>query len=98
MTAIDFYPLLLFGLLRFYASPLFRYGSSLLTITASLTEDTKSIGYLFLRTDRAADVVQPARLNGSLFRSNRDRKIAASMGSLKQYRTYAAHSVEFARI
>src|SRR5690242_357473 len=37
-------------------------------------------------------VVQPARLNGSLFRSNRDRKIAASMGSLKQYRTYAAHS------
>ena len=29
-------------------------------------------------------------LNGSLFRSNRDRKIAASMGSLKQYRTYAA--------
>src|SRR6516162_5374949 len=35
---------------------------------------------------------QPASLNGSLFRSNRDRKIAASMGSLKQYRTYAAHS------
>src|SRR5262249_359115 len=35
---------------------------------------------------------QPASLNGSLFRSKRDRKIAASMGSLKQYRTYAAHS------
>src|SRR5262249_21591029 len=34
----------------------------------------------------------PASLNESLFRSNRDRKIAASMGSLKQYRTYAAHS------
>jgi hypothetical protein len=28
----------------------------------------------------------------SLFGSNRDRKIAASIGSLKQYRTYAAHS------
>jgi len=35
---------------------------------------------------------QPARLNGSLFCSRRDRKIAASIGSLKQYRTYAARS------
>jgi hypothetical protein len=35
---------------------------------------------------------QPASLNGSLFSSKRDRKIAASIGSLKQYRTYAAHS------
>src|SRR5262249_34527904 len=35
---------------------------------------------------------QPATLNGSLFSSKRDRKIAASIGSLKQYRTYAAHS------
>jgi hypothetical protein len=35
---------------------------------------------------------QPASLNASLFGSKRDRKIAASIGSLKQYRTYAAHS------
>src|SRR5262249_16383027 len=44
------------------------------------------------QTTAAVGGAQPATLNGSLFRSNRDRKIAASIGSLKQYRTYAAHS------
>src|SRR4029077_2831144 len=36
-------------------------------------------------------LAQPASLNGSLLRSKRDRKIAASIGSSKQYRTYAGH-------
>jgi len=40
----------------------------------------------------AGSGTQPASLNGSLVGSNRDRKIAASIGSLKRYRTYAAHS------